>query len=400
MNNILVNINQYRIIRIIKRIIAKGYEPIFRIKYSLYLNKKNKNKLVRLFDTTGNISLINALTIINEEKDYDQYEDILIIDSHGTEDFRRYNLEIAKLHNFKKIIFTSNIRLKTVLLLHNLYKVDILYVMNHPVHLPFLLQLYKKSTYYVIDEGAASLVNAGIDKINKLKSVRTHLYLNKLDFCNIEDIKKLKFEPLNIIEFREIAKNLSKRYPIEIKSSKDEKTILYCGIYWEVSGLDKNNFIETQNEMLNNLLKAGYKILYKPHPRDTEYYGLDENPNVEFITSKLPIELYDLDVLAVVSLSSTSSLSPAHYWGIPCFSNVIDQALLDNRFNININRLIVKEYSPNYNELLKLDVKNSSREELKRQIKEIYDDFLKDKPLLSQNENIKEYIRGMNEFKN
>ena len=38
-------------------------------------------------------------------------------------------------------------------------------------------------------------------------------------------------------------------------------------------------------------------------------------------------------------------------------------------------------------------------EELKQQIKEIYNNYLKNKPLLFQNENVKEFIRGMNEIK-
>ena len=73
----------------------------------------------------------------------------------------------------------------------------------------------------------------------------------------ITDINKIKFEPLDIDEFRKIADSLSKQYPIEIKSSKYDKTILYCGIYWEVSGLDKETFVNVQNETVNNLLNAG-----------------------------------------------------------------------------------------------------------------------------------------------
>ncbi len=392
--------NKIKIIRIIKWLLAQAYKPLFLIKNNNYTKQKNKKKIIRLFDTTGNISLINALSIIKEIKNFDKYDDILIINTCARgEEFIKVCKELTKLHNFKKIIYQINIRLDIVLILNNLWKIDEIYAMNHPVQLPIYINLYNCTPITIIDEGAASLVNAGIDKIKNLKAIRTHLYLNKLDFCNIENINNIKFEPLDINEFRKIAEYLSKKYPIEIKTSKDDKTILYCGIYWEVSGLEKNIFTKIQNELINNLLDAGYKILYKPHPRDTEFYGLDKNPNVEFINSKFPIELYNLDVLAIVSLSSSTSLSPGHYWSIPCFSNVIEESLKDNKFNININRLIVKEYSPNYKELLNLDVKNTPREVLKQQIKEIYNNFLKDKPILSQNKNIKEFIRDMNEIK-
>ena len=101
-------------------------------------------------------------------------------------------------------------------------------------------------------------------------------------------------------------------------------------------------------------------------------------------------------------MSSTTSISTAHYWDIPCFSNVIDKAIEINKnykINIDLIRFIVKEYSPNYKELIKLDVKNTSKNELQHKIKEIYNKFIEDKPLLSENTNIKEFIRGMNEIK-
>ena len=71
----------------------------------------------------------------------------------------------------------------------------------------------------------------------------------------------------------------------------------------------------------------------------------------------------------------------------------------NDKINIPLIRLIVKEYSPNYKELIKLDVKNTSRNELKHKIKEIYDKFIEDKPLLSENPNIKEFIRGLDDLK-
>lgn len=399
-NNI---INNYRKIRQIKWGIYYIFRNFIKFENLLYNKLKISKNIRRLFITTGNISLINSLAIINKIGSFKNYEDILVIDTgKGQIDFVKKQLEIAKLHNFKRIIVQPRINPGVQLVLNNYFKVDELYILNHPLHLNTVLPLFPKAKVFLIDEGPGSLLNYNSDKVENLESFITHRYINKLDFCNIDDINKIKFEPLDIDEFRKIADSLSKQYPIEIKSSKYDKTILYCGIYWEVSGLDKETFVNVQNETVNNLLNAGYKILYKPHPRDTEFYGLDKNPNVEFINSKFPIELYNLDVLAIVSLSSSTSISPAHYWKIPCFSNVVDDAIKidkNDKVNIDLIRYIVKEYSPNYKALLNLDVKNTSREELKLKIKGIYNDFLKDKPLLSQNENVKEYIRGMHEIK-
>ncbi len=399
-------INQFKFVRIIKHLIFLILKKILKLEYIIYIKFKNKlrsKKTRRLFSCTGNISLINCLTIIRNIGNLEKYEDSILIDTgKGNYDFIVKQFEILKLHPFKKILVEPLMLPNKQIVLNNFFKVDELYILNHPVHLNTVLQLFPNALVNLIDEGPGSLLNYSSDKIQNLESFITHRYIDKLDFCNIDDINKINFEPLDINEFRKIAKLLSNKYPIEIKSSIDYKTILYCGIYWEVSGLDRETFTQIQNETVNNLLEAGYKILYKPHPRDTEFYGLDKNPNVEFISSKFPIELYDLDVLAVVSLSSSASISPAHYWGIPCFSNVVDDAIKidkNDEVNIDLIRYIVKEYSPNYKALLTLDVKNTTRVELKQQIKEIYNDFIKDKPLLSQNKNIKEFIRGMNEIK-
>ena len=399
-NNIM---NNHRKIRQIKWGIYYIFRNFIKFENLLYNKLKTSKNIRRLFITTGNISLINALAIINKIGSFENYEDILVIDTgKGQIDFVKKQLEIANLHKFKKIIVQPRTNPGVQLVLSNYFKVDKLYIVNHPFHLNYVLPLYPNAKTTLIDEGPGSLLNYNSDKISNLESFMTDRYINKFDFCNIDDISKIKFDPLDINEFRKIAEKLSKKYPIEIKSLKDEKTILYCGIYWEVSGLNKETFTQIQNETINNLLGAGYKILYKPHPRDTEFYGLEKNSNVEFISSKLPIELYNLDVLAIVSLSSSTSISPAHYWQIASFSNVTKDAIKidkNDKINTALIRYIVKEYSPNYKELLNLDVKNTSRDDLKKKIKEIYNNFIKDKPLLSQNENVKEFIRGMNAIK-
>ena len=396
------NLNKYRKIRVLKWVIYYIFMGVLKLEYLLYKKFKFSKKTKRLFITTGNISLINTLSIINSIGSLEKYDDILVIDTgKGQIDFVKKQLEIAKLHNFKKIIVQPRINPGVQLVLNNYFKADELYILNHPLHLATVLPLFPNIKVYLIDEGPGSLLNYNSDKVSNLESFITHRYINKLDYCNIDDISKIKFEPLNITEFRKIAKSLSKKYPIQYKLNEYDKAILYCGIYWEVTGLSREKFIKTQSKMLNDLLNKGYKILYKPHPRDNEFFGFDKNPNVIFIDSKFPIELYNLDIVAIVSVSSTTSITYSHYWNIPGFSNILDVSLVDDGKDesINIIRKIIKEYSPNYKELLNLDVKNLSKAELKCVVKDIYNDFLKNKPLLSQNENIKEFIRGLNEIK-
>ena len=388
-------INDFKIVRILKFILSKIWLPFFKIQYNI-CNRFKNNKKIRLFTTTGNISLINNLVIINEIGNFDKYEDILFVDpGKGRKEFIEKTLQIASLHRFKKIYFAIGTRLSSELILKNIVNVDELYLLNHPKFIEPFTEVYDKTPVILTDEGAASLMNYNSDKIKNLICFKTHKYLDKIDFLGLEDINKIKFEKIDIKEFQKVARILSEKYPISYKLNPEEKAILYCGIYWEVTGISREKFVEVQSNMLNDLLNAGYKILYKPHPRDNEYFGFDKNPNVIFIDSKFPIEIYDLDVVAIVSVSSTTSINPAHYWNIPSFSNVVKEALShDNNdiASIDIIRRMVKEYSPDYTDLLKFDVKSLSKEELKQQLKQLYKAFILSKPLLSENKNIKEFL--------
>ena len=384
-------LNEFKLIRRIKWIIYYILRYWVRFEYLVYSKFFKSSKTKRLFLTTGNISLINVLAIINEIGSLENYEDILVIDTgKGKIDFMQKQLEIANLHSFKKIIVQPRINPGVQLVLNNYYKVDELYLLNHPLVIKTVLPLFPNIKVSLIDEGAASLLNYDCHKIENLESFISHCYINKLDFCSNDNTSKIKFKPLDILEFRKIANKLSEKYPLKIKSSKEDKMILYCGIYWEVTGLSRERFIEVQSNMLNELIEAGYKILYKPHPRDNEYFGFDTNPNVQFIDCKYPIELYNLDILALVSISSTAVINYAHYWEIPCFSNIIEESLVDDGTltQINIIRKIIKEYSPDYKSLLQFDVNNISKELLKTQIKECYQRFIVSKPLLSENKKI------------
>lgn len=371
-------------------------KPLFIFENKLYCLKKQHKKINRLFCTTGNISLINAIAIINEIGNKDKYNDYLVIDTgKGLVEFYKKQLQIAKLHKFKKIIKEIHLNAAVQIVIHNLFYMDEVYILNHPFFNKDIPNLFPNAPLTLIDEGAGSLINYNSDKILNLNKFKTHKYLGKLDFWGLDDINKIKFENIDIREFKKIASELSFEYPIKYKLDANDKAILYCGIYWEVTGLEREKFIQVQSEMLQNLLDKGYKILYKPHPRDNEFFGFDKNPNVIFIDSKFPIELYNLDVVAIVSVSSTTSVTPAHYWGIPSFSNIIEEALApDGKVEkINLIRKIISEYSPNYKELLKFDVKHTSKDKLKQDIAKIYKDFLENKPLLSENQNIKEYVR-------
>lgn len=392
-------ISDYKAGRILQWVLYYILRPFVQFEYFLWHKfKKNNGKIKRMFSSTGNISLINILTIINEIGDFDKYEDYLFIDTgKGRKEFIEKQYEIASLHKFKKIFVGYQINSGVVAVFNNFFKVDIAYVLNHVAHVSTIMPLYKNAKIILIDEGSGSLISFGSGEKNK--SFKTHKYLGKIDFLNTGADENITFEDMDINEFNKIADILEQKYPIDVEIAPEDKTIMYCGIYWEVTGYSKQDFDNIQKKVIEDLLKAGYKILYKPHPRDNEFYGFDKNPNVRFITSKLPIEIYNLDILAIVSVCSTASLNSAHYRNIPGFSHIKDESLKKspNGTKMNLIKCMIKEYSPDYSELLKFDVRNTSKDELKHQIKNLYSDFINSKPLLSQNKKIIDYAKGTRE---
>ena len=391
---LIIHLNKFKFVRIIKWLIAHVFFYILKFEIlceeKFFTNRKKK----RLFLTTGNLSLVNCLAIIEQLKDVGCKDYLIIESGNGSYDFWKRNYEMAQIHNFKKIRLFSNCRYDVELILSNFRKIDEVFMLNYPKCTDVIPKIYPKSSVNLIDEGFASLIHNNIENIKNFKYFYTYKYINKIDGFGFTKKVMNNFVNIDTKNFQKVSKIISSKYPIKTPINFDEKNILYCGIYWTVSGLDKETFIKEQTTQIESLIKAGYKILYKPHPRDTEFYGLEKNPDITFIKSVLPLELYSWDVLAAVGMNCTSLVHINHYHNIPTFSHILPQTLDNNEevWKGNLIRFILKEYSPNYENLLKLDAKNMNKEDLKNKIKEIYDDYLKNKPLLSQNERVKEYV--------
>ncbi len=387
-------LNDYKFIRIIKWGIYYIFRSFVKLEHVLYFKfkAKKKKKIKRLFATTGCISLINALAIIAEIGDFENYEDTLIIETgKGRKTFLEQQKEIASVHKFK-VIEEVGLSSGVIAVLHNQYAFDEVYALNHLGFINTLLPLYTKAKIILTDEGFGSLIDYNISHINNIEKFKTHKYLGKVDILAKEKLEKYTFEQVNMNKFKKICSSLSKKYPITYINNPDDKYILYCSIYWETTGTTRENFAQVQSETLNNLINAGYKILYKPHPRDNDNFGYDKNPNVQFIDTKFPVELYEFDIVALVGVCCGTTITYPHFWGIPGFSNLSDKLKKEENFYsdaikntlTDIHRIIYK-YSPSYEYLLQLDVKNTSKEELKKQIKNYYEEFLNSKPLLSEN---------------
>ncbi len=188
-------------------------------------------------------------------------------------------------------------------------------------------------------------------------------------------------------EFLKTSSNLEKLYPLDIELNPNDKNIIFLATFCSKKSSQFFTFEELtayQNTIIKKLIEKGYKVYFKPHPRDLKEYK--DNENFKILKTKLPLECYNLKdkCLAIVSLFSSALCQMYHYQNIAgfCAADLIKKA--ENDIGINI----IKEYSPNVNILLKIDTKSKTFEQLRDEINKEYLDFIKDKPLLSQNRKI------------
>ena len=390
-------LNKFKIIRLLKWGLYYLFKPFFIFEHYLYKKFKTEKKIRRLFITTGNIALVNILALLNSDVTNNIYIDNLIVDTGvGKDNFMQKQIQLSSLHNFDKFPKEIGLNPGVQIVLHNIFNVDEIYMLNLPNHLNTILPLFKNLPIKFISEGSSSYISNNFYRINNLQSFIMTKFLNKLD---IIDKNCIKLEELSSKEFRTICRKISELEPLKlnITQNSEDKYILYCSIYWQVLECPKEYFIKLQSEMLDSLIARGYKILYKPHPRDIETYGYDLNPNVKFIDSYYPIEIYPLDVLGVVSITSSSSISYAHYWNVPGFSNVTDE-ILRYKKQKSISDYILKEYSLNYNKLFEYDVLHTSKNCLRKQIYNDYIKFISKLPDLSMNVRVKNYVESLKNY--
>ena len=348
----------------------------------IFINKIcNKKLKTRLFLSSGNISLINILTFLTQYPE-DNTEDILVIDSVlGTKDFYEINKKIAMLHNFKKVYCIQNQRTLPFILKNNLFGIDEIYAHTKLDYMRFLIPLFKDCKFHIFDEGIASLIEQYHPNNKYINDIITMNYCDKFDKLGFENI------PIRTLDkdiFLQIANNINEQYPFDIKISQDAKVIMFCSAYWNSFNMGKEAFYNYQNSILHKLINNGFTVIYKQHPREVE--DIEIPYGVIKTKSLLPLEIYNIDVLAIVSIASTVSLHPYHYWNIPGFVSINAETIKTDGLNfITIVRKMLAKYIPDVSELLKLSANDYSKEDLKKHLKEIMNIKLNSQNKLSEN---------------
>ena len=364
---------------------------------SKYINKSTKNKTKRIFFTSGNLSLLNTISII-KQLNASNCEDTLVIVSHLTnENFEKAIKIMSSLHNFKKIYtYFHSDDIDLFILNNQLYDYDEVYYSHQLSYVHLMEKLYTNSKLIMTDEGPngkLKIPNVNYENVTKMIM---HEYLdNKIDSFGFSDEIKKKIIPLDKSIFLDVANSCAKECPVNINTKEDEKIILLCGLWWENTGLTKEEYIELQETYIQKFLEKGYTLWFKPHPRDNRDYI--KNDKVKILQTALPLECYRFDnVVATVSFLSTSSLFSYYFSNIPGFQ--IKKVNI-KQSDCDITQILVKEivqdYAPSIEYLLDLDTKHLSLFETKEKIKDVYLNYMNKLPNISEN---KDMIKLANEL--
>lgn len=367
-------------------------QTVFKIERMFYRIFKNKNIKRRVFLTSGNISLISVLTFLKQYPEED-VEDILVIDTGwGKQEFIDVNLDVASMHNFKRKIVSINTRIFFTFMKYNIFQIDEIYMHPKMDYTRYLMPMFKDCKFNIFDEGIASLIEQSHPNNIYIDKMYTMNYCNKFDKLGYKNIQQIS---LDVEIFKQIAGKISKKLPFDIEIQPNSKTILFCSSYWFAFDLGKEGYYDYQNRIIQKLLEQGFNVIYKQHPRETDDVSIPEGAIKT--NCLLPIELYNLDILAIVSIASTASLHSFYYWDIPGFVDVNDKTITcDKKFNIySLVRLSLKEYLPNISKLLEINANEYSYRELKAKFTKICEDKIKEQVHLSENKVLKEQFDNL-----
>ena len=349
----------------------------------------------RLFITSGNLSLINTLACINQFNLTKDSENSILIWSHAaSKEFDEVNEKISRfidLKYFFKFYNRNLIDLYNFFLSNSYVDFDEIYFPNCRYMFDIANILFPNLKYNITEEGVCVLIkHSGIDYTNVEKYIFAK-YLDKMDIVCANEEDKQKLIPLDKKEFLKISNECEKVYPLNIELDPEDKNVIFCATIASLGIWSLKEILNYQNEIIDNLIEKGYKVFFKPHPRDTFEYK--ENDRFRILNTKLPLECYSLKdkCLAVVSLFSSAVCQMYYYQGIAgfCSSKLIKEC---NDFGLHI----INEYSPPVEMLLSVDVNKMSFKEAQKEILEKYENWINKKPLLSQNEYLKNKYENLN----
>ena len=360
-----------------------------------YIIKKDDSIKRRLFLTTGNLSLINSLAIIKQINEPNCEDTLLIYSNMKNTKFDECCRKIAGIHKFENIhtLYTSNNDFREYFIKNKLSNFDEIYFSNLYQYILLAKYLYPNAKWIITDEGCGSkLARSAYLNYDRVDKIIMHNYLDKLDFFGLSKENMNKIVPINKQIFDNVCQECAQKFPVKLNINKDEKAIVFCGSWWEVTGLSKDAYMKLQDSIIERLTNMGYTILFKAHPRDPRNYI--NNPNIKILNTTLPLECYKLDIVAVISMGSSASLHSPYISNVAGFS--IDLPVdwkkpLEQKWLDILVKKLIKEYTTPIEELFSVNPKLYSKEELRQILLKKCTDFINSKPLLSQNKELENF---------
>lgn len=333
-------------------------------------------KVKRLFISTGNLSLLNILTIIMEEKQQ-HFEDTLLIHSfQASQEFIIDNINLASLHSFHNILFVKSLNGFPIEQIYRLF--DIVYITLYTGNIREILEgniKLPESKFFFIDEGTSYALCG-----NKILKNGNLLYANNyLDKFNLsaKHTSPEHISSISKIAFNQVCKNINKRLFFSSNINNQEKSVLVIGNYIFYSILGNEKTIEYYHNIFNIFNFNGFKIYFKPHPREMKNHTksiinsfIDKN-NIIIIDTNLPLEACNYNFSCIAGSFSNLLITFPHFRGVPSIHFSFD-AIYKKCPDLILCKCfyIVEHYTPNIN--LFLDYLHLPAPELNDKIKNIY----------------------------
>ena len=162
-----------------------------------------------------------------------------------------------------------------------------------------------------------------------------HKTFSSLTF--IDSINGLRVNSAIIPYYRKVFGIRGKHINLDIEKSEIESSIIICSSSMKRELVKDDEDLRVMKEVCDELYKRGYKLLLKPHPRDSFFPTQLETLhctllNVPGLSMEGLCEY--ANPIAVVSFTSTVLINPAIFWNIPtyCISDMLNWEKIDRMY--------------------------------------------------------------------
>lgn len=313
-----------------------------------YLNKIleniDTNKKQRLFVSTGFISLINAMSII--EDDSSEFENHLIIYTSRTSDiFKNANKKLVLDNIFKTVNFADDLS----------FDENIKFIEDERF-LKSFNEIYttaqnsydiwnKHNCINLIEEGISSYFSFENINYSNIKNIYLSNYFNKIFYLDKSQENKVRILDKNLI--KNIINKIKLQNDLNFKEFQSENLVLFLSQYIYQDFMSNEEVTNFYIKHIDTLINNNYTVLFKSHPRVNDvitenlakYYK--NNPKFKFFDAKIkyPVELMieDLNLKAIVTSMSGGAINCSHLFDIPCYG-IGAKLIKDNHPFENVRR--------------------------------------------------------------